>query len=166
MDNVVRAMGKVFSDWKYVMRTVLAAMVMFGVLIFLPAGRVSAKVFYYQVTGLDTASLVIMIFFSIILGTLFSLNVYLFKKTHESKHKITGKGVLSTLASFMAGIFGSTVCVACLSILLGFLGVPTITFLVAYRREFFLLSAAIALFSVYVACQAVVKHETCKVCRR
>ena len=60
---IVQAFRKVFSNRNYVIITALAAMVMFSILIFLPVGRVSANVFYYQVTGLDTASLAIMAFF-------------------------------------------------------------------------------------------------------
>ena len=162
--EVPSALKKVFSSWGYTLIAALAAMVMFGVLVFLPVGRVSVDIFYYQITGLDTASLAIMFFFSVVLGMLFSLNIYLLRRTHGLKKKIIGGGILSMVSSFTAGIFGSTVCVACLSILLSFLGIPTITFLVSYRKEFFLLAAAIALVSLYFACRAVVEHKTCKVC--
>jgi len=162
---IVKALKKVFSEKKYILLSLFFAAFMFSILILLPVGRFNYKAFYYQVTGLDGASLFIMVLFSIILGILISMQVYLIKKTHESKKKLFGKGIISGFFSFFAGIFGSAVCVACLSILLGFLGIGAITFLITYRTHLFVLSALIALFSLYSASRGVIAHEECKVCK-
>ncbi|MBI2079345.1 hypothetical protein HYT84_01150 [Candidatus Micrarchaeota archaeon] len=138
---------------------------MFSVLIFLPAGKISEKVFYYQITSLDSVSLILMLFFSIVLGILFSMNIYLFKRTHESKAKLLGSGSISIVSSFIASIFGSSVCVACLSIFVGFIGLPVITVILAYRRELFFLSALIALGSLYLVSKSIAEHGKCNVCK-
>ncbi len=163
--SIFTAIKKVFSEKIYILVSLLFAAFMFSVLVLLPVGRFNYKAFYYQVTGLDGASLFIMGLFSIILGILISMQIYLIKKTHESKKKLFGKGIISGFFSFFAGIFGSAVCVACLSILFGFLGIGTITFLITYRTHFFVLSAVIALFSLYSASRGVIAHETCDVCK-
>lgn len=159
------ALQTVFSHRRYFIPAFLVAALMFGVLIFLPVGRVSAAVLYYQVTSLDALSLGTMIGFSILLGILFSMNIYLFQKTHLVKEKTLGRGVLSLFSSFVAGLFGSSVCLACLSILLGFLGMPIITALLAYQKPLFLLSALIAIGSLYLTSRAIVEHDACAVCR-
>ena len=164
---IFTALKKVFSQKSYIIISVLAAFAMFTILILLPVGRFNTKAFYYQITGLDSISLFVIGFFSFILGILISMNIYLIKKTHESKKKLLGSwtGMLSIFSSFIAGMFGSAVCVACLSILFNFLGVGTITFLITYRTQFFVLSAIIAVFSLYSASKGVIAHEECKVCK-
>ncbi len=165
LNIVPQAIKKIYDDERYVLLSSVAAAIIFSIFIFLPAGRMSAKIFYYQVTSLDFASLLVMATFAVILGIMLSMNVYLFKKTHESKSGRAGKGIMSMLSSFVAGIFGSSICVACLSLLLGFIGLPAVTLLIAYRVPIFIVSAAIALSSHYLSSKAIVEHDTCKVCK-
>lgn len=165
MAVILSAIRLVLSKKTYLILAIAAALLMFAVLILLPVGRISAKAFYYQLTSLDAVSIAVMVLFSIVLGASFSMNIYLFRKTHESKKKVGLGGFLSLFSSFFAGIFGSAVCVACLSILVGFLGLPVLTFLIARRQELFVLWALLAVGSLYLSSKAVVGHQGCEVCK-
>lgn len=161
---ILHALQKVFVKKSSFLVMFGVALLMFSVLILVPVGRLSLIAFYYQVVGLDVFSLINMVFFSLILGTLLAMNVYLVMKKMEG-HKRIGSNFLSFIASFFAGIFGSSVCVACLTVFLGFLGLPTIAFLVTYRKQFFILTAAVALIQLYIISRAIMKYDTCNACK-
>lgn len=162
---ILSASRIVFSHKPYILLSIFAAVFMFSLLIFVPVGHVSATVLYYQVTSLDPGSLFSIGLFSVVWGILIAMHVYRLKKTHSPRPKTLGQGIVSMLSSLMAGIFGSAVCVACVSILFGFLGLPVIAFLLAYRQEFFFLSCIIAFLSLYFSSQAIVSHQNCAACR-
>ncbi|MBI4399811.1 hypothetical protein HY570_03600 [Candidatus Micrarchaeota archaeon] len=165
--TILHAFQKVYSEKKYLLLTLFAAIGMFLVLTLLPVGRFNEKALYYQITGLDILSLISMGSFSIVFGILISMQIYLLLKIHETKKMAgtAGTGLISLFSSFIAGMFGSVVCLACLSTLFSFLGLGTITFLVLHRNEFFILSGLIALLSVYMAAKGIEAHEKCDVCK-
>ncbi len=161
---ILHAVHKVFATKKYFFVALGTALFMFSVFILLPVGRFSTTAFYYQVTSLDSFSLLNLLFFSVILGILFAMNFYLLMKKVAQQKRI-GSILLSLFSSFFAGIFGSSVCTACLTLLFGFLGIPTIAFLVTYRKSFFLLAAVIALAQLYFTSRTIMSYTTCKVCK-
>ncbi len=163
MTLIPHALQTVFRQKTYLLGAAITAGLMFTTLILLPVGRLSAPAFYYQITSLDMFSVFTITFFSLTLGTLLAMNVHLILRKIET-HKRIGNSFLSIIASFFAGIFGSSVCVACLTLLLGFLGLPTITFLIVYKKSFFYLTAAIALIQLYLTSRAIITSPACKTC--
>ena len=161
---IPKALKEVFSHVLYLIGAILFSFLIFTIVILIPVGRYSFAALYYQATGLDSNSLYTISFFSILAGILFSMNLYLLKKTHEDKGKATGGSIISILSSFIAGIFGSSVCIACVTIVAGFLGIPVTTALISYRRELFLVSALISLVSIYFVSKAIAEHGKCKIC--
>lgn len=155
----------VYAKKRYILLSILAAVSMFLLLSIIPIGRFNFRSVYYQITSLDSASLLTMGFFSIIFGILMSFNIYLLIITHEEKKQAVGGSVVSLFFSFIAGTFGSAVCPACVALLFGFLGFPAITFLLSYQKEFFVLSALIALTSIYLTSRAINRHGVCENCK-
>lgn len=159
-----QALQKVFFSKCYLLISFFAALVMFTILTLLPVGKFNERTFYYQVTSLDTISLFVMVLFSCMFGILLSMNLHLFKLTHESKKQTLGHSFISIFSSFIAGMFGSAVCPACVALIFGFLGLPTMAFLLSYQKEFFILSSFISFYSIYLSAKAINSHNMCKKC--
>ena len=162
--TIKRALQTVFKEKKYLVGSLFAALTMFTFFTLLPVGRFNERAFYYQITSLDSGSIIIMVIFSLIFGTVVSMNIYLFRIVHESKKTTAGRSVFSIFASAIAGMFGSAVCPACVALLFGFLGLPTVTLLLSYRTELFIVSTTIALVSLYLTSRAITKHGLCEAC--
>ena len=163
--TILRALGIIFIRPRYVVTGIATAIIMFTLLILLPVGRFELNAFYYQLTGLDWTSRISFGLFSILVGVLIAMNSYVF---HISRKNAVGMGVVSSVVSFFAGIFGSAVCVVCLAVLFGLLGIPiaALSFILAYRLHALAISSIIALTSLYLSSKAIVAHESgCNVCR-
>ncbi len=162
---ILRALGIIFVRPRYVIIFIATAIIMFTLLILLPVGRFDINAFYYQLTGLDWTSRISFGLFSILTGVLIAMNSYLF---HISRKNAVGIGVVSSVVSFFAGIFGSAVCAVCLAVLFGILGVPIVglSFILAHRLQALAISSLIALTSLYLSSRAIAAHENgCNVCR-
>ena len=163
--TIFRALRIIFVRPRYIITSIAAAIIMFTLLILLPVGRFELSAFYYQLISLDWTSRVSFGLFSMLVGLLIAMNSYVF---HISRKNAVGTGVISTVVSFFAGIFGSAVCAVCLAVLFAFLGVPiaALSFILAYRLHALAISSIIALTSLYLSSKAIVKHESgCNVCR-
>ena len=163
--TILRALGIIFVRPRYILIAIAAAIIMFTLLILLPVGRFEFSAFYYQLTGFDWTSRISFGLFSILVGVLIAMNSYVF---HISRKNAAGMGIVSTVVSFFAGIFGSAVCAVCLAVLFAFLGVPVaaLSFILAYRLQALAISSLIALTSLYLSSKAIVAHESgCNVCR-
>ena len=163
--TILRALGIIFVRPRYIFIAITAASIMFTLLILLPVGRFELSAFYYQFTGLDRTSLISFSLFSILVGVLIAMNSYAF---HISRKNAVGVGIVASIISFFAGIFGSAVCAVCFAVLFGFLGVPlaALSFILAYRLQALAISSIIALTSLYFSSKAIVAHESgCNVCR-
>lgn len=162
---IIKALRIIFMRPRYILIAIAIAMTMFTLLILLPVGRFELKVFYYQLTGLDWTSRISFGLFSILIGVLIAMNSYVF---HISRKNAVGTGVLSSVAGFFAGIFGSAVCAVCFAVLFSLLGVPlaALSFILAYRLHALAISSLIALTSLYFSSKAIVAHESgCNVCK-
>ena len=163
--TILRALGIIFIRPRYVVIAITAAIIMFTLLILLPVGRFELNAFYYQFMGLDWTSRISFGFFSALVGVLIAMNSYVF---HISRKNAAGMGVVSSVVSFFAGIFGSAICAVCLAVLFALLGVPiaALSFILAYRLQALAISSLIAITSLYLSSKAIVAHESgCNVCR-
>ncbi len=162
--TILRALRIIFVRPRCIAIAITAAMIMFTLLLLLPVGRFELNAFYYQLLGLDWVSRISFGLFSILIGVLISMNSYVF---HISRKNAVGRGAVSSVVSFFAGIFGSAVCAVCLAVLFGILGVPiaALSFILAYRLHALAISSLIAITSLYLSSKAIVAHESgCKVC--
>lgn len=162
---IVRALGIIFARPRYIVIAIATALIAFAVLILLPVGRFELSAFYYQLVGLDWTSRISFGLFSALLGVLIAMNSYLF---HILRMKAVGMGLVSSVASFFSGIFGSAVCAVCLAVLFALLGVPaaTLSFILAYQFHALVISSLIALTALYLSSKAIVAHKSgCSVCR-
>ncbi len=165
LTTILKALRIIFARPRYVIIVIAATSIIFTLLILLPVGRFELNAFYYQVTGLDWTSRISFGFFSALVGILIAMNAYVF---HISRKNAVGVGIVSSIVSFFAGIFGSAVCAVCLAVLFAFLGVPiaALSFILAYRLQALAISSIIALASLYLSSKAIVGHENgCNVCR-
>ena len=163
--TILKAFEIIFIRPRYIVIAITAAIIMFTLLTLLPVGRFELSAFYYQLTGLDWTSRISFGLFSILVGVLIAMNSYVF---HISRKNAVGTGVVSSVISFFAGIFGSAVCAVCLAVLFSLLGVPiaALSFILAYRLQALAISSLIALTSLYLSSKAIVGHENgCNVCR-
>lgn len=163
--TILRAVGIIFIRPRYAVIGIATAIIMFTLLILLPVGRFGLNAFHYQLAGLDWISRISFGLFSLLIGILIAMNSYVF---HISRKNAVGRGVVSSVVSFFAGIFGSAVCAVCLAILFGLLGIPiaALSFILAYRLHALAISSLIALTSLYLSSKAIVAHESgCNICR-
>src|SRR3989344_5344806 len=129
---ILGALRIVFVRPRYIVIGSATAIVMFTLLILLPVGRLELSAFYYQLIGIDWVSRISFGFFSVLAGVLIAMNSYVF---HISRKNAVGVGIVSSVASFFAGIFGSPLCAVCLALLFALIGVPaaTLSFFLAYQ---------------------------------
>ncbi|MEK6982197.1 MAG: hypothetical protein AABX38_04670 [Candidatus Micrarchaeota archaeon] len=163
--NTEQALQEVFSNLRYQVITTLLTFLIFTFVVLLPVGRFNERALYYQLISLDKLALLSMFFFSVVFAVSFSMNIYLFTKKHLSKKKTFVSGLFSLLSAFGATIFGSSACLACLSLLIGFVGLPFISSILIYQKQLFVISAIVSLISVYLTSKAIIEEKTCKVCK-
>lgn len=104
------------------------------------------------------------ILLALLLGLLFSLQVYVFRNLKARPVTEAGAGFLAGVSGIGATIFGSATCVACLSALLAFVGPGTIVFFIGYRWHIMALSVGVTLASLYLVANRIQGNcEDCKI---
>ena len=96
-------------------------------------------------------------------GVSIMLNLYVFNRERDKQVKKLGMMSVTGGFGIISSFFGSITCVACASTILGFLGIGTVTFLLAYRFQIVLLSIIFILLSVYFTSRKIL--NLCDVCK-
>ncbi len=159
---VKEAFKLVFKKKTYVLGTAITALMVFITVIFVPVFTVPGNDLSFQLSIMPLRDFLIIGLLGILTGISIMLNVFLFRR--EKKDQIEKTGVMTITSGFgvISSFLGSVTCIACASTILGFLGLGTVTFILAYRLPLVLLSSLFILLSIYFTSRKVLNY--CDVC--
>lgn len=115
--------------------------------------------FWFKITPWWAYALIIV--FSFAIGLLFTMQMYIFKHPNSAIDKT--KGVGSIIATILAGLYSTAVCIACVGSLFAFIGAGAILFLADHQNELILLSLFTTVMAIYFTSKKV--NYNCEFCK-
>lgn len=159
---VKEAFKLVFKKRTYMLGTVITAFIVFSIVIIVPVLTVPGNDLAFQLSIMPLQDFFVIGLLGILTGISIMLNVFLFHREKKGKMKKTGVMTITSGFGVMSSFLGSVTCIACASTILGFLGLGTVTFLLAYRLQLVLLTSLFILLSIYFTSRKVLNF--CDVC--
>ncbi len=165
MENSIKriyiASKEVLRKKGYGLIFISVAIIFFGILFFLPVFAIPGNDIKFQGNVFTINDYLIMIFLSLTIGLLISMQVYNFKMKRSAK--VAGKGILGGFSGFVVGIFGTASCASCIAVVFGFLGAGTIFFLVENQGPVVFISSLLMITSIYLTSKNILNGcEECK----
>ncbi len=160
---VKEALKIVFKEKGYIFGVMGTAVLIFFMIIAIPLLLVPGNDLAFQLSIMPPRAYGTIALLGLLTGVSIMLNLYVFNR--EKDQQVKKVGMMSVTGGFgiISSFFGSITCVACASTILGFLGIGTVTFLLAYRFQIVLLSILFILLSVYFTSRKVL--NLCDVCK-
>jgi len=159
-----KASKQVLTNQKYALLFAALAVLAFIALIFVLVVTIPGNSFEFQLSILTIWELLLMALLSFLIALLFTMHVWIFKRTKKAQ---VGKSVVGGTSAVTATIFGTAACSSCLAFLFGLVGISslsTIIFLLDFRWYFVSISIFLMLISIYFASKNIVEEcENCEV---
>lgn len=163
--NNVAALQIVLKDKSYFAGFLIIAAVFFWLFLYIPVKVIPGNDFAFQFSILRPDDIFLLVLLSLLTALSLTIHFYLFRK------KVSNKGITITIGSSLAGstvgivgsLFATASCAVCVATILGFLGVGTVFFLLAYRQLIISLSIVLLLVSLHFTARKVL--GICDVCK-
>lgn len=159
--EVRNALATVFKSWTLELAAIAVALFTALAFVLVPVLTIPGNdlSFYFEITPWWTYAM--LAFFSIGLGVLAAMQLYLLQQPVAVKEKVGGfAGVFSGVTS---GLYATAACGACVSTLFSFLGAGTTLFLNVHRTPLLGVSVLVLATAIYYNARKVNKH--CSECR-
>jgi len=155
--------SQVLQKKTYLLWAVVTALIVFITVIAVPLLTVPGNDLVFQLSIMPPRDYGTIVILGLLTGVSIMLNLYVFNS--EKRQKVEKVGMMSVTGGFglISSFFGSMTCVACASTLLGFLGLGTVTFVLAYRLQIVLFTSLFILLSIYFTSRKVL--NLCDVCK-
>ncbi len=161
-NTILAAAEEVASNAKYLWLFVLASAFFAVLFLAYPILATPGNDLAFQLSITPWWGLLLMGFLAFATGLLVTMQAYIFRRLKALPAKETGGTIVGSISAFLANMFASASCTACVSALFGFLGLGTIIFLLNYRWEIVGASIALILVSLYFASRRIANH--CRDC--
>ena len=157
-NTVWLAAKEVLSHTKYLWLFVLASTFFALLFIVYPVLATPGNALAFQLSITPWWGLLLIGFLAFASGLLVTLQAYIFRRLKALPVKETGTTLVGGASAFLANVFASASCTACVSVLFSFLGIGTIIFLLNYRWEIVGGSIVLTLLAIYFASKRINNH--------
>lgn len=158
--NIPKSVKEVLQNDKYLFLFVLFSAIVLSIYVLVPF-LINQKANF---VSYSTPRVFLIIIFSFFIGLLFTMQVYSIRKNKELNIVAGSGGILGFLSGFAIILFSSATCIACLSVILTFLGVGTVFTLFNYRNYIIIIGFLLILISLYLISNKIQKQcELCKI---
>lgn len=149
--NIIAAASLVFVNKKYLLGFLLTFVIIFWLLIYIPAHTIPGNDFAFQLSLLKISDFIILIVLSILTTLTLMFNLYLIqhKKSKTIGISLVGQTGTVLISSLITAFLGTISCIACGATFLGFLGLGGTLFLMENRILISLVSITLLTFAVY-----------------
>lgn len=141
---------------------ILLSLLFFVTYVSVPVFLVPGNDYSFFFSTISVIELFFIAFISVLLGVLFSLQLYSWQQGRSSK-KTAALGISGFFAGALSGIFSTATCIACVSALFSFLGFGGMLFLIQHRNEISLLSSIFVLSALFFSSKKITNE--CKSCK-
>ena len=156
------AAAKVLSGTKYLWLFVLSTAFFALFYLVYPVITTPGNDLAFQLSITPWWGLLLISLLAFATGLLVTMQAYIFRRLKALPAKETGGTIVGGASAFLANMFASASCTACVSALFGFLGLGTILFLLDHRWEIVGGSIVLILISLYFASKRITNH--CRGC--
>lgn len=143
---ILDALKEVLSKKNYLIGFFISTIIFLSIFILLPTLLIPANSLAFQLSIFTIRDYILLIALSALASLLIVIQIYIYKK---AKTLQSGKTAISGASVFVAAIFGTASCSACIAAVFGFLGIGTVLFLATYKNFIVLASILLMLISLY-----------------
>ncbi len=162
--EVRSALREVFARKSAVLIAAAGAIVFGGISVFIPIGVTPGNSlgFFLQITS--WWALLLLLALAALMGILTAMQIHIWRATRTARINEAGTGITAAFSSFVAGVFSSATCAACVSALFSFLVPPAgIFFLLKYRWWITAAGLALVMLSIMLTSRRIARN--CGSCR-
>ena len=160
--TVAAAARQVLSNPKYSWLFALSSAFFAGLYLIYPVLATPGNDLGFQLSITPWWGLALIALLAFATGLLVAMQAYIFRRLKAVPVAETGGTVLGGVSAFLANMFASASCTACVSALFSFLGLGTILFLMNYRWEIVGASIALIFVALYFASKRI--QDNCLEC--
>lgn len=163
--NLFKASQVVLENKLYLTCFLGFTVILFWLFLYIPVRTIPGNDFSFQLSILRPGGIFLLISLSLLTALSLTLHIYLLKNKVSTKRVgvTIGSGIFGSTVGIVGSLFATASCAACLSTLLGFLGVVTVFFLLDHRQLIITLSIILMLISLHFTAQTVL--GICEECR-
>lgn len=163
-NSVFSALRVVFSKWPRVLLAVLISLGLFDLLVLIPVWTTPGNDFWFQLSIVDPAMLVLMAVLAVVNGVLLVMQGHVLHMKWKVKQRALGGKEIATTGSVALSVLSASIaCTACYSSLIAVFGLGATTFIFTYRYAIAIAALALALFALWHTVRAV--NGACEACK-
>jgi len=157
---IITASKEVLSRKSYLMAFIALVFIIITIFISIPIFLIPANSLLFQLTVFTIKDYLLLTVLSILTSLIIVMQVFSYK---NAKFCSPEKTAVSGGSAFVAALFGTASCSACLAAVFGFLGIGTVFFLVGYQWFIVGIAILIMLISLYFTSLKLKRvYESCK----
>ena len=161
LKEITSAVKTVLHESYYVNMLIAVTVIFALAYIFIPVYAIPGNSLEFWLRIIPWWAYALIIIFSFAISLLFTMNFYIFKYPSSVIDKT--KGISSIVATILAGLYSTAVCIACVGSLFAFIGAGAILFLADHQNELILLSLFTTTGAIYFTSKKV--NYNCEFCK-
>lgn len=154
------ASKEVLSKRKYLTLFAAFSLVVVFVFVYIPVTTIPGNSYGFQLSIFTPANFILMGILALLTGLLFTMSIYVLRQSAMVKE--AGRAGAGGGAGVTAAIFGTAACSSCVAAIFGFLGAPTVFFLIGARNYIVTGAIILLIISLYFTSKNV--NKICEEC--
>jgi len=155
---VIEGIKKSLEGFWYKILFISSALILFFVLVLIPAQAVPGNTFSLQLTLFTSQDYIVIIFLALLYALFITMQVFLMRFSKRVASGV-GSAVGGGVGAVFAGVAGTAFCVSCLAPLFAFFGIGFggVLFVLEYRIYFVVAISILMAIAIYFTARRIVK---------